>query len=348
MLLRIGYSLLCKLPAETAHDIGMRLIRYLPYRMNYVDTSLKVKTKFGELNNPVGLAAGFDKNGSHIKELHKLGFGYVVAGSVTRNFRKGFAKPRLVRREQERALVNAMGFPNPGLEQFVQNIMMNGPYSAPLVVSIADEKPENLLECYRTVLEYADAVEINISSPNTPQLKHYFQPAVFDNTASSLRPLKNKPTYLKIPPSATQAEREVINRIVKIWYESGFDGVTAVNALLVDEPRVSVGRGGLSGKPLFPYMLRAVKDVRTMVGDEFEIHAVGGVLTGSDVLEALRAGANTVQIYTALVYRGPTAVEEILTELKEALKREGYDSLEQLEHGVKQISRNNPRTQSRF
>ncbi|MCS7110278.1 MAG: dihydroorotate dehydrogenase 2 [Candidatus Caldarchaeum sp.] len=330
MFLRLGYGLLRKLPPETAHDLGLKLLPISPYRMNYAEECFTVDTKFGRLKNPVGLAAGFDKHGTHVKDLTKLGFGYIVAGSVTRNFRKGSPKPRIVRREREAALVNAMGFPNPGLEQFLKNIEENRPSETPVVVSVADEKPENLVECYAAVQKNAAAVEINISSPNTPQLRHYFEPSVFRNTAASLAAVKTKPTYLKTPPYATQDDREAVNRVVKIWYENGFDGVTAVNALLVDEPKVAVGRGGLSGRPLFPYMLKCVGDVRELVDEGFEVHAVGGISTGSDVFEAFRNGAKTVQIYTALVYRGPSVVEEILRELKEIMLKRGFDSVEQI------------------
>ncbi|MEM1952731.1 MAG: dihydroorotate dehydrogenase (quinone) [Candidatus Caldarchaeum sp.] len=330
MFLGLVYSFLARLPPETAHEIGLRLLKHLPIQLKDSDECFTVVTRFGRLRNPIGLAAGFDKDGTYLKSFEKLGFGYLVAGTVTRNFRKGFDKPRLVRRRKDHALVNAMGFPNPGLERFLENVAANLPESVPVVVSVADEKFEQFVECYKQVQNLAAAVEINISSPNTPQLRHYFQPAVFENLTSWLKQFKTKPSYLKTPPTTSQTEKETILKIVKIWHEYGFDGVTAVNTLLVHEPRVSVKRGGLSGKPLFPYMLKSVQEMRSMFGDDFEIHAVGGIWNGGDVFTALKNGATTVQIYTALVYRGLEVVAKILHELKEHMKKHGVESLEQI------------------
>ncbi len=314
-MLNLVHSFLTRLPPETSHTLGLKLLNLLPFKLNVEEESLTVETKFGKLKNPVGLAAGFDKQGRYVKQLSKLGFGYIVAGTVTKNSRKGMQKPRIVRREGEQALVNAMGFPNPGIEKFVENIKSAGGVKCPVVASVADEDPENLLECYDKIQPHVSAVEVNISSPNTPQLRRYFQQDEFKWVAEMLRQRRQKPTYLKIPPASNQAELEMINDIVKIWYDIGFDGVTAVNALLVDEPRVAAKRGGLSGKPLFPYMIKCVENIRKMFNEEFEINAVGGIFSGSDVFETLVKGSKTVQIYTAIVYRGPTVVRDILNEL---------------------------------
>ncbi|MEM0348680.1 MAG: dihydroorotate dehydrogenase 2 [Candidatus Caldarchaeum sp.] len=330
MLAEYVYAFLRRLPPETGHVLGLRLLSLTPIRVNMDEGGFSVNTCFGRLRNPIGLAAGFDKHGKYVKALQRLGFGYVVAGTVTLMRRKGLPKPRVVRREREEALVNAMGFPNPGLEDFLKNIDKNKPYDVPVLISVADENPQYLLKCYREAQKHADAIEINISSPNTPQLRHYFSPAVFKDVAESLAAEKTKPTYLKIPPHNSPEEKQSIYRVVKTWFENGFTGVTAVNALLVDEPRVSAGRGGLSGKPLFPYMLRVVSDVREMVDSNFEIHALGGVFTGKDVYEALRRGANTVQLYTALVYRGPYTVKKMLEELRYVMAQKGEDSVESI------------------
>jgi len=324
------YTFLRRLPPETGHAFGLSLLSHAPIRVDFDVQSFSVNTSFGRLRNPIGLAAGFDKQGKYVKALQRLGFGYIVAGTVTRMRREGLPKPRIVRREKEEALVNAMGFPNPGLEKFLENISKNKPYEVPVVISVADENPQHLLECYGEAQRHADAIEINISSPNTPQLRHYFNPALFRDVAESLAAEKTKPTYLKIPPYSNSEEKEAIYRVVKIWFETGFTGVTAVNALLVDEPRVSARKGGLSGKPLLPYMLRVVSEVREMVGSGFEIHALGGVFTGKDVYEALRRGANTVQLYTALVYRGPYTVKKILEELRHVMAEKGVDSVESI------------------
>ncbi|MEM1937570.1 MAG: dihydroorotate dehydrogenase 2 [Candidatus Caldarchaeum sp.] len=332
MFLELVHSLLTRIPPEAAHDLGLQLLRLTPRMADLDDEALYLDVKFGRLKNPVGLAAGFDKTGRHIASLERLGFGYMVVGTATMNPRKGLKKPRIVRRKEEQALVNAMAFPNPGLRKFIQNISRNNGVKTPVLVSLSDENEQNLVKCYAEVQPHAAGVEINLSSPNTPPLRSYFQPERFKQTAEELRHHKQKPTYLKIPPPLTRDEQEAVYRAVKIWHDAGFDGITAVNAMLVDEPRVSAGRGGLSGKPLYRHMLKTVKEVRNMFREEFEIHAVGGIFTGYDVLETLASGADTVQIHTALAYRGPKAVRHIVSELRQAMAERSLFSLKSLPH----------------
>ncbi len=330
-MLNLVHYFLTRLPPETSHTVGLKLLNLLPFKLNVEEESLTVETKFGRLKNPVGLAAGFDKQGKYIKQLSKLGFGYIVAGTATKNPRKGMRKPRIVRRWEERALVNAMGFPNPGIEKFVENIKSAGCVECPIVASVADEDPANLLECYDKIQPAVSAVEINISSPNTPQLRRYFQKDEFKQVAEMLRQRRQKPTYLKIPPTSNQLELEMVNAIVKIWHDEGFDGITAVNALLVDEPGVAAKRGGLSGKPLFPYMIKCVENIRKMFNEDFEVNAVGGIFSGADIFETLVKGSKTVQIYTAIVYRGPTVVRDMLNELLQIMRSKNIHSLQELE-----------------
>jgi dihydroorotate dehydrogenase len=323
------YRFLQLLPPETAHNVGLRLLRISPIRVNPCNEIFRVKTSFGILDNPIGLAAGYDKSASYLEPLSRLGFGYIVAGTVTRKARLGKPKPRLVRRPSEMALVNAMGFPNPGLEKFVEKLS-HTKTRYPVVASIADEDPEKLVECYTAVQEHVSAVEVNISSPNTPELRRYFHPEFFKEVVVSLYGVKQKPTFLKIPPPTSADEVRLITKVVGIWLDQGFEGVTAVNALLVDEPNVAVGRGGLSGRPLLPHMLECVRTLRNTFGEGFELHAVGGILTGHDMFKALEATANTVQIYTALAYRGPYVVRYILEELAHIMKERGLTSINEL------------------
>jgi dihydroorotate dehydrogenase len=317
------------LPPETAHNMGLRLLRISPIRVNPANEIFRVKTSFGTLDNPIGLAAGYDKNASYLEPLSRLGFGYIVAGTVTSKARAGKPKPRLVRRPSEMALVNAMGFPNPGMEKFVENLSY-AKARCPVVASVADEDPEKLVECYTAVQGHIAAVEVNISSPNTPELRKYFHPEFFKEVVESLYEVKQKPTFLKIPPPTSADEVRLIAEVVGIWLDQGFEGVTAVNALLVDEPNIAVGRGGLSGRPLFPHMLECVRMLRNTFGEGFELHAVGGILTGHDVFKALEAGADTVQIYTTLAYRGPYVVRYILEELIHLMKERGLTSIDKL------------------
>ncbi len=323
------HGALLRLPPETAHDLGLALLRIMPPLSFVSDENVKVKTRFGILNNPVGLAGGFDKTGKCIRQLEKLGFGYLVVGTVTRDARKGNKRPRILRRPDEFSLVNAMGFPNPGIKQFLKNVKHNKPRSTPTVISISDEKIENLIECYKMAQEVAWAIEINISSPNTPALRHYFQLEVFNDLVQRIKERRIIPTYLKLPPMTSSEEKSRIIDLAKAWWEAGLDGVTVVNTLPVIEPKLSTGTGGMSGRPLFSYMLNSVKTVYVLTDGELEINAVGGIFSGKDALLAIMNGATTVQLYTALVYRGPRIVAKILEELLIELKKNGLSSVEE-------------------
>ena len=323
----IVHGFLLRLPPETAHDLGLLLLRMIPGRRVVYDEALKVRTSFGVLNNPVGLAAGFDKTGKHLENLEGLGFGYIVAGTVTKNPRKGNRKPRIVRRREQEALVNAMGFPNPGLAKFLENVRRHRPRSTPLLISVSDEHLESLVECYRLAQREAAAIEINISSPNTPALRHYFEVETFRELVSSLRQHKTRPTYLKLPPTSSIDQKALIAKMLRTWWDAGFEGVTVVNTLPTEDSGLSTGVGGLSGKPLFGYMLEAVRMAWELSDGSIEINAVGGIFTGRDALMAIMNGATTIQIYTALVYRGPGAVAGILEKLLEELRRSGFTSI---------------------
>lgn len=327
------HKVLLRLPPETAHDLGLTLLRIMP-PLNFVsDENVRVKTRFGTLNNPIGLSGGFDKTGKCFRWLEKLGFGYLVVGTVTRDVRKGNKKPRIIRRPEEFSLINAMGFPNPGIKQFLKNVKHSKLRSTPTVISISDEKIENLIECYKMSQEVASAIEVNISSPNIPALRHYFQLEVFNDLVQRIKERRIIPTYLKLPPMTSIEEKTRIIDLVKAWWEAGLDGVTVVNTLPVNEPKLSTGTGGMSGQPLFSYMLNSVKTIYKLTDGDLEINAVGGIFNGNDALSAIMNGAKTVQLYTALVYRGPRIVTKILEELLIELRKNGFGSVEEV-HGA--------------
>ena len=145
-------------------------------------------------------------------------------------------------------------------------------------------------------------------------------PEVFKELAAKLAAEKVKPTYLKIPPPTSAEDEQNLAKLVRLWADEGMDGVTAVNTMPVEAPELALRRGGLSGRPLKSLMLRAVAMVRREVGDGFEVHAVGGIMTGRDAYEAIKAGADTVQIMTAMLYRGAMAPAKIARELLEVAK----------------------------
>lgn len=328
MLADAAFKLLRILPPETAHSLGLRALRFVP-DLSLEDPALRVRTALGTLRNPVGLAAGFDKTGRHADHLARLGFGYVTVGTFTSSPRSGNPRPRLVRVREREALLNAMGFPNPGIEEAVRRLSSTGQRRVPVVVSVGAVEIEEMVRCYRLAQEVGDGVEVNISSPNTPELRSYLSGTKFRDLVDALRPLKSRPTYLKVHPPVEGLWDAVLSA-VRVWLDAGFEGVTAVNTLPTEDRRLSTGRGGLSGRPLYPLMMRAVSELREAFGWEFELNAVGGVFTGSEAVDALSSGANTVQVYTVLTYRGPHAVRRILEEMLAELKARGVASVEEL------------------
>ena len=305
-------------------------------RVEINDPSLQVKTRFGVLRNPIGLAAGLDKTGEHLSALEKLGFGYMAAGTVTLNPWPGNPKPRIVRNVKENTIVNCLGFPNPGVDRFVENLSKQK-VSIPIVGSVSGQTVDDIVSCWEKLQSHVAAIELNLSSPNTAKLKDLREFESFKELVTRLRPLKAKPAYLKIPPLLDGPESQFVEKslsLVKLWHELGFDGATVANSKPVVDKRLSIGTGGYSGPPLFPNVIRALDLVRKSVSDEsFEINAVGGISSVDDVKTALRHGAKTVQIYTALVYEGPGLLKRILKRmLDEDVNRK---KVAQVQAGVK-------------
>ncbi len=306
--------ILFRIEPERAHALGMSFMRLVP-AVNIDEASLHVKTKFGVLRNPIGLAAGFDKTGEHLSAIERLGFGYLIAGTVTLDPWPGHPKPRIVRYPKDKTMVNALGFPNPGVDVFIENLKRQK-VKVPVLGSVSGRELESIVKCYDKLQPNVAGIELNLSSPNTSKLKDFRKPDSFKELAQSMRPLKRKPTYLKIPPYVDETQFLEVLELVKFWEQLGFDGVTAANAIPVDEPRVSIKTGGFSGPPLFPNLIKAIKIIRQNVPKDFEVNAIGGISSAENIRTAMSEGANTVQILTALVFEGPGLIKQILNDLK--------------------------------
>ena len=165
---RIASPILFSLNPENAHNLGLSLMRIAS---KITADPMPVKTALGELANPLGMPAGYDKTGRHVHSLARLGFGYIVAGTFTLSPWPGNPKPRVARNKKERSLVNALGFPNPGIDEFILNVSSRKPLDVPLVASISGKTLEDVLGCYSKVQPYVAGVELNLSSPNTPKLR---------------------------------------------------------------------------------------------------------------------------------------------------------------------------------
>ena len=308
---RLASPLLFALDPERAHNLGLGLMR-LASKISVQPTPLK--TALGELANPLGMPAGYDKTGTHLQNLAKLGFGYIVAGTFTLKPWPGNPKPRVVRNKNDKTLVNALGFPNPGVDSFILSVTSRKPPNVPLVASISGKTVEDVVACYTKVQPHVAGVELNLSSPNTPDLKDLREPVSFAELAQELRDAKVKPTYLKTPPYLDDAQFASVLMLIKKWESLGFEGVTASNSIPVEDPRMSVGTGGWSGPPLFDHTKEAVQRIRKEVSPLFEVNACGGISNAADAAALLELGANTVQVFTALVYQGPAIVKAILND----------------------------------
>jgi dihydroorotate dehydrogenase len=311
----LAKSLLFRMDPERAHTVGMFFLKHFVGEQTKESDKKFARTAFGELRNPVGLAAGFDKSGKHISVLQKLGFGYIVAGTITLDPWPGHPKPRIIRNAKERTLLNCLGFPNPGAEEFIQNISGQD-IKIPLLVSLSGRTASSIIECYQKLEPHVSALELNLSSPNTKDLKDLRETDSFRSLALELSSIRHKkPTYLKVPPFIDSKQTVKNVEMIKVWQELGFEGVTASNSVPISDARLSVGSGGLSGPQLLRYTIDAVREIRNIAPRNFEINAVGGVSRGADVQDLLNRGATTVQLYTSLVYDGPGVVRNILRKL---------------------------------
>ena len=265
-----------------------------------------------QLRNPLGLAAGLDKQCTYLDSLGDLGFGYVIGGTVTRNARPGNPKPRVLRLPGQASLINALGFPSEGLYAAEAKLRNLSRRPAKVIVSIAALDEQETRESLATLEPLVDAIEVNISSPNTAGLRKFQEPVALRGMLNILNEARKKPLFIKIPPYMTQAEHENVMSLVRVCRDAGVTGITVMNTIPVKDPRLAMGRGGLSGQVVREDVLRIVPEVRAEVGKDMVIHACGGIATAEDAQRALDAGADTVQIYTSMVYRGPGVVGDIV------------------------------------
>jgi dihydroorotate dehydrogenase len=320
---------------ETAHGIAKWffkrewLWRFFNSHVSAADERLCVRLGSLTLPNPIGLAAGFDKNCEMSRTLFRLGFGYLTLGTVTLNPREGNARPRIWRRSGD-SLINSMGLPNIGTQRIVANLSgEKGRHAAPLIVSISGLGVEEFVECYRKIEPFADGIELNISSPNTAGVRIFQEPPTLSKLLDEIRRVRTSktPIWVKIPPYFDERERENVLDLVEVCVNKFVDGITAINTKLVKEERASIGTGGLSGPPIFEDMIRIVREIYTQTGGRIPINACGGISTGSDAWRALESGASSIQLYTAFVYQGPTVASRLNRELLGILKASKLNAL---------------------
>lgn len=276
--------------------------------------------------NRVGLAAGLDKDAAYISELGLLGFGFLEVGTVTPLPQPGNPKPRLFRLTQSESLINRMGFNNGGVEELLNNVRRST-YSGPLGINIGknavtpnEQATSDYLKALEAVYPYADYITVNISSPNTKNLRELQQGESLDDLLSQLKKKqasladehgKYTPLALKIAPDL---DDDQINSIANKLTHFHFDGVIATNTT-IDKSAVASEpfgdeQGGLSGPPVLEKSLHVIEKLYSELGDDIPIIGVGGISNGVHAVEKIRAGAKAVQIYTGLIYKGPDLIQE--------------------------------------
>jgi len=333
LLARAALPVLTRLDPELAHDLGLAGLKWLRplWPVPRPPVGLTVRCCGLKFAHPIGLAAGFDKNGDYLDALGALGFSHVELGTVTPRPQAGNPKPRMFRIREELALINRMGFNNQGVDHLVARISRSR-YTGIRGISIGknfdtplEKAEDDYRVCLRKIYPVADYVAVNLSSPNTARLRELQSRDGLDRILGALLEErlalqetygKRVPLLVKVAPDLTP---EQISALALDLRSLEVDGVIATNtttdrSTLGSAPAARQA-GGLSGAPLHPLSLRVISQLRAELGASFPIIGVGGIVSAENALATLRAGANLVQIYTGFAYRGPRLLEEILESL---------------------------------
>ena len=344
--------LLFRLPPETAHEFALKSLGIVPAivrTLTGISAALELPIKrFGlTFSNPVGLAAGFDKDGVALQALSSLGFGFIEAGTVTYHPQPGNPRPRLFRLPADKALINRAGFNNHGAKAFVERVSNNRP-NCVLGVSIGkskivpiEEGVEDYLQCFETIYPVADYVAVNISSPNTPGLRRLQQAEHLSSLLAALQQRNHElakarqplPLLVKFSPDMADAELESAVNVAELNQVAGIIATNTTisrNGLLTAAAQVKAfGEGGLSGSPLRNTSNKVIAKLYRMTRGQIPLIGVGGIFTAEDAWEKICAGASLLQLYTGFIYQGPTIANEIVEGIDTIMKRNGVSSLEQ-------------------
>ncbi len=336
---RAGLCLLHRLDPERAHGLSLPALKAGLVPLPGLVTSPRLSTDLAGmlLPNPVGLAAGYDKNAIAIAALAKAGFGFVEVGAATPRPQPGNPKPRLFRLREDRAAINRFGFNNEGAEAIAARLKARRQGEVPLGLNLgANKDSADRAADFATVLRicgpYVDFATVNVSSPNTEKLRDLQGPAalnallagVMEARATLLRPI---PIFLKIAPDLTGDE---INDIASVALSAGLSGIIATNTTLSRDGLQSAHKtetGGLSGAPLFERSTRVLAQLSQATAGRIPLIGVGGVGSAEQAYEKIRAGASAVQVYTAMVYEGISLIGRIATGLDALLARDGFTSV---------------------
>jgi dihydroorotate dehydrogenase len=321
------------LDAERAHRATIGALKLLPPGEPKRDPQLVTTVAGLEFPNPVGLAAGFDKDAEVFGQILRLGFGFAEVGTLTPLPQAGNPRPRLFRLAEDRAVINRMGFNNGGLEAARARLAKRGAGIVGVNIGANKDSSDRIADYasgVRAMAPLADYLTVNISSPNTPGLRALQDKAALDDLLQAVceaRGSSKVPLFLKLAPDL---ERSDIDDIADVAISRGMDALIVSNTTISRPPLKSRHRGesgGLSGAPLAPLALERLRDFRSATGGAIPLIAAGGIGSGAEAFARIRAGASLVQLYSALVYSGPGLARSVCGELKRLLDREGFGSI---------------------
>ncbi len=331
--------LIFKFSPEVAHSLAIKALKLNNISYSKPKENHILETTFCEkkLSSPIGVAAGFDKNAEVYNQLFNLGFGFVEVGTITPKAQFGNPKPRVFRLEEDEALINRLGFNNSGSERISQTIKENNKKGF-LGINIGPNKDtkdrvEDYLICFRKFYNLADYITINISSPNTENLRDFHNQDELNSLIDKLKNEKkelnsNIPLAIKVSPDLNDDQ---INEVSKIIMEQEIAIIIVSNT--TDKNRENLKninkleKGGLSGKPIQKISNEAISKFYKILKDKTKIIGVGGISNGQDAFEKIISGATLVQLYTGMVYRGPRIASKISTELIDLLKNKGFKNV---------------------
>mgnify|MGYP001164874623 CR=1 FL=1 len=333
-----GTKILQKIEPEISHAIALcylRLLNQLVRKKKSATPGLKTKVCGMDLPSPIGLAAGFDKNAEVFNATLSLGFGFVEVGTITPDPQTGNPKPRLFKLPEEDALINKMGFNNKGM-LYVSKAAEKPKLGIVGVNLGANAKSVNKLLDYTTIFEFLahlfDYVTINVSSPNTKNLRDLQKPEMLEKILQNVNAInvslkRQVPIFVKIAPDLKENN---VTEILSVCEENNVSGLIATNTTInpktLKKPRSF--EGGLSGKPLLKQSNKILKLLAKRKSASTALIGVGGIFSASDVYEKIRMGASAVQIYTGFVYKGPAHIKKMEIELKNLLLNDGYSSID--------------------
>ncbi len=340
--------LIHKLEPETAHNLAINFLKFFPrlatlktINNNYVNLQQKLWNI--DFTSPIGMAAGFDKNAEIPLTLQKFGFGFVECGTVTPRSQSGNDKPRLFRLTEDKAIINRLGFNNLGAQNFEYNVTsVLSQLSIPLGINIGKNRDSSddvadYLELLRRFYDYASYITVNISSPNTKNLRDiqnedkldlFLQQIMLQKNQLKETRHKNVPILLKIAPDLDLEQQEKIAEIVT---KHQVDGIiisnTTIDRQFNLQNKNAQQQGGLSGKPLFAKSNLVLKNFYKLTQGKIPLIGVGGISSASDAYEKIKSGASLVQIYRAFIYEGFGLVEKIKEELSEMVRKDGLKNV---------------------